>query len=121
MWDIVRECICSAYFYNAAKMKGIGEYLNCRTGILAHLHPTSALCGYSYTPDYVVYQELVMTNKEYMQCVTAVECEWLPKHGSMIYSIRKTIEKNSNVSHEVKIQTQMMNKSPRVHHHEKNN
>lgn len=26
-----------------------------------------------FTPDYVVYHELVMTVKEYMQCVTAVD------------------------------------------------
>lgn len=30
-WDIVRKAICSAYFSNAAKFKGIGEYVNCRT------------------------------------------------------------------------------------------
>jgi len=28
-------------------------------------------------PDYIVYHELTMTSKEYMQCVTAVESEWL--------------------------------------------
>lgn len=31
-WDIVRKAICSAYFHNAAKLKGIGEYINCRSG-----------------------------------------------------------------------------------------
>ena len=31
-WDLVRKAICSAYFHNAAKLKGIGEYVNCRTG-----------------------------------------------------------------------------------------
>lgn len=48
-------------------MKGIGEYLNARTGMPCHLHPSSALYGLGYTPDYVVYHELVMTSKEYMQ------------------------------------------------------
>lgn len=31
-WDVVRKCICSAYFHQAARLKGIGEYVNCRTG-----------------------------------------------------------------------------------------
>lgn len=31
-WDLIRKAICSAYFHNAAKLKGIGEYVNCRTG-----------------------------------------------------------------------------------------
>ena len=34
-WDLVRKAICSAYFHNAAKLKGIGEYVNCRTGALS--------------------------------------------------------------------------------------
>ncbi len=28
-----------------------------------HLHPTSALFGMGFTPDYIVYHELVMTSK----------------------------------------------------------
>lgn len=31
----------------------------CRTGMPAHLHPSSALYGLGFTPDYVVYHELV--------------------------------------------------------------
>lgn len=44
-----------------------GEYVNCRTAIPCHLHPTSALYGLGFTPDYIVYHELVFTSKEYMQ------------------------------------------------------
>ncbi|XP_020959361.1 pre-mRNA-splicing factor ATP-dependent RNA helicase DEAH7-like [Arachis ipaensis] len=43
--DIVRKAICSAYFHNAARLKGVGEYVNCRTGMPCHLHPSSALYG----------------------------------------------------------------------------
>jgi pre-mRNA-splicing factor ATP-dependent RNA helicase DHX38/PRP16 len=28
-------------------------------------------------PDYVVYHELVLTTKEYMQCVSVVDPHWL--------------------------------------------
>ncbi|XP_035229076.1 pre-mRNA-splicing factor ATP-dependent RNA helicase PRP16-like [Stegodyphus dumicola] len=89
-WDVVRKCICSAYFHQAAKLKGIGEYVNCRTGMPCHLHPTSALFGMGYTPDYIVYHELVMTSKEYMQCVTAVDGHWLAELGPMFYSIKES-------------------------------
>ena len=44
-------------------LKGIGEYVNMRTGMPCHLHPTSALFGMGFTPDYIVYHELVMTSK----------------------------------------------------------
>jgi HrpA-like RNA helicase len=62
-WDTVRKAICAAYFHNAAKLKGIGEYVNCRTGIPCFLHPSSALYGLGYTPDYIIYHELVYTTK----------------------------------------------------------
>ncbi|XP_069114434.1 pre-mRNA-splicing factor ATP-dependent RNA helicase PRP16-like [Argopecten irradians] len=87
-WDIVRKCICSSYFHQAARLKGIGEYVNVRTGMPCHLHPTSALFGMGYTPDYIVYHELVMTSKEYMQCVTSVDGQWLAELGPMFYSIK---------------------------------
>ena len=35
----------------------------------AHLHPTSALFGMGFTADHIVYHELVMTGKEYMQVI----------------------------------------------------
>ncbi|KAH8406434.1 hypothetical protein KR222_001427 [Zaprionus bogoriensis] len=89
-WDIVRKCICSAYFYQAARLKGIGEYVNLRTGMPCHLHPTSALYGLGTTPDYVVYHELIMTAKEYMQCATAVDGYWLAELGPMFFSVKET-------------------------------
>lgn len=89
-WDIVRKCICSAYFYQAARLKGIGEYVNLRTGMPCYLHPTSALYGLGTTPDYVVYHELVMTAKEYMQCATAVDGFWLAELGPMFFSVKET-------------------------------
>ncbi|KAI9321550.1 P-loop containing nucleoside triphosphate hydrolase protein [Dichotomocladium elegans] len=88
-WDVIRKCICSAYFHQAARVKGIGEYINCRTGMKCHLHPTSSLFGAGFTPDYVVYHELVLTSKEFMQCVTAVDPYWLAELGPMFFSIRE--------------------------------
>ncbi|KAJ4836427.1 hypothetical protein Tsubulata_043006 [Turnera subulata] len=87
-WDVVRKAICSAYFQNAARLKGVGEYVNCRTGMPCHLHPSSALYGLGYTPDYVVYHELIMTTKEYMQCATSVEPHWLAELGPMFFSVK---------------------------------
>ncbi|KAL7605422.1 hypothetical protein Lser_V15G14609 [Lactuca serriola] len=87
-WDIVRKAICSAYFHNAARLKGVGEYVNCRNGMPCHLHPSSALYGLGYTPDYVVYHELILTSKEYMQCATSVEPQWLAEMGPMFFSVK---------------------------------
>ena len=87
-WDSVRKAICSAYFQNAARMKTVAEYVNLRNGMPCHLHPSSALFGMGVQPEYIVYHELVMTSKEYMQCVTSVEPEWLAELGPMFFSIK---------------------------------
>ena len=91
-WDIVRKAICSSYFYNSARIKGIGEYVNMLTGIPSSLHPSSALFGLGYTPDYVCYHELIMTTKEYMSCVTAVDGEWLAEMGPMFFTIKESYQ-----------------------------
>lgn len=39
----------------------------------AHLHPTSALFGMGFTADHIVYHELVMTAKEYMQVINLLQ------------------------------------------------
>ncbi|KAK8849593.1 hypothetical protein IAR55_004928 [Kwoniella newhampshirensis] len=82
-WDIVRKCITAGYFHQAARVKGIGEYMNIRTGLPCVLHPTSALYGLGYMPDYVVYHE------QYMMCVTSVDPYWLADLGSVFFSIRE--------------------------------
>ncbi len=89
-WDMVRKAICSAYFYNSALMKGLGDYRNLLTGIPCHVHPTSALAGLGYTPDYVTYHELVLTSKSFMQCVTAIEPEWLAELGPVFFSVHES-------------------------------
>jgi pre-mRNA-splicing factor ATP-dependent RNA helicase DHX38/PRP16 len=83
-FDVMRKAICAGYFHQAARVKGIGEFVNIRTGYVAdylwlvllliwgfvasrlptHLHPTSSLYGLGYTPSYVVYHELILTSKE---------------------------------------------------------
>ncbi|KAH9122394.1 hypothetical protein LEN26_010275 [Aphanomyces euteiches] len=89
-WDVVRKAICSAYFYNAGQIKGVGEYVNMLTGMPCNLHPSSSLFGLGYTPDFVVYHELIYTTKEYMQCVTSVDGEWLAELGPMFFSVKES-------------------------------
>jgi len=87
-WDQVRKSICSAYFVHAARLKSVTEYTNLLNGTPANLHPSSAICGIGETPDYVVYHELVLTSREYMRIVTAIDPIWLAELGPMFFSIR---------------------------------
>ncbi|OWB56970.1 hypothetical protein B5S28_g2890 [[Candida] boidinii] len=85
-WDIIKKCICSSFLINAGELKKYGEYSNLRTGVSMKLHPTSSLFGLGDLPKYIVYHELVLTSKEYMNCVTSVEPEWLIEFGEVFYS-----------------------------------
>ena len=111
-WDVVRKAICSAYFANAAKMKTVAEYVNMRSGMPCHLHPSSALFGMGVQPDYIVYHELTMTSKEYMQCVTAVEPEWLAELAPMFFSIKqqgetRTEKRLKEKAHKARMEAEM--------------
>ncbi|OCH94206.1 P-loop containing nucleoside triphosphate hydrolase protein [Obba rivulosa] len=88
-FDSIRKAITAGYFHQAARVKGIGEFVNIRTGVPTHLHPTSALYGLGYTPQYVIYHELILTSKEYMTQVTAVDPYWLAELGSVFYSVKE--------------------------------
>jgi len=88
-FDVIRKAIAAGYFHQAARVKGIGEFVNIRSGLPTHLHPTSALYGLGYTPSYVIYHELILTSKEYMTQVTAVDPYWLAELGSVFYSVKE--------------------------------
>ncbi|KAG7090672.1 Pre-mRNA-splicing factor ATP-dependent RNA helicase PRP16 [Marasmius oreades] len=88
-FDVIRKAITAGYFHQAARVKGIGEFVNIRSGLPTHLHPTSALYGLGYTPTYVVYHELILTSKEYMTQVTAIDAYWLAELGSVFYSVKE--------------------------------
>lgn len=88
-FDVVRKAITAGYFHQAARVKGIGEFVNIRSGLPTHLHPTSALYGLGYTPSHIVYHELILTSKEYMTQVTAIDPYWLAELGSVFYSVKE--------------------------------
>ena len=100
-WDTVRKSICSSYFANSAKLKGVGQYVNLRNGMPCNLHPSSSLYGLGITPEYVVYHELIYTSKEYMRTVTAVDPNWLAELGPMFFEIDESSKDGSKTTKEL--------------------
>lgn len=107
----IRRCLCAAYFHQLAKlvkMHGGGanaEYANVRHPYMKmYIHPTSALAvGGEISPQYVVYDELVLTTREYMQCTTAVEPEWLLQYGSVFYGVSGSVRRKLEMELDFKI------------------
>ncbi|KAL9060188.1 MAG: hypothetical protein Q9162_000802 [Coniocarpon cinnabarinum] len=88
-WDPLRKSICAGYYHQAAVARGITEFSILRTRVGVQLHPTSALNAKGVLPEFVVYHELVLTSKEYMSCVTAVDPMWLADLGGVFYSAKE--------------------------------
>lgn len=101
-WTLVRKTISSGYFHHAAKLRGLGQYVNLQTSLPCHLHPSSSLFLSGLAPEYVVYHEVTVTSKEYMQNVsafyhfvsstnqvTAIEPQWLAELGPMLFETKQ--------------------------------
>ncbi|ESW98499.1 hypothetical protein KL918_002113 [Ogataea parapolymorpha] len=88
-WDVIRKCLCASFFHQAAQFKKHGEYVNLRTGLQMKLHPTASLYGMGDLPKYVIYHELLLTGREYMNYVTAVDGEWLCEFGEIFYAVKE--------------------------------
>ena len=104
-WDLVRECVCAAYFQNAAVFKKYGTYQHMRSGLEMALHPTSALYGMGDLPRYIVYHEVVLTGKmQHANCATAVDGSWLVRYGSVFYARWNRAE--STIEHQRRVEAE---------------
>lgn len=74
--DDLRRCITAGFFANAAKFHYTGTYRTVRDDHPLHIHPTSVLSTEN-PPQWVVFNEVIQTNKEYMRDVTVIKPEWL--------------------------------------------
>ena len=81
----VRRALCSGLFMNAARRDPQEGYKTLSDGQLVALHPSSSLL--KVRPAWVVYQELVMTSREYIREVTAVDPRWLAEAAPSYFRV----------------------------------
>ncbi|KAA0163354.1 hypothetical protein FNF28_04274 [Cafeteria roenbergensis] len=78
----VRRALTSGFFTRAARKDPVEGYKTLSHGQTVFVHPSSSL--FQKGPDWVIYHELVLTTKEYMRSVTAIDPKWLfelaPRH-----------------------------------------
>ncbi|KAK9801965.1 hypothetical protein WJX73_002689 [Symbiochloris irregularis] len=71
----IRKAICSGFFFHAARKDPQEGYKTVVEQTPVFIHPSSAL--FQRQPDWVLYHELVLTSKEYMREVCAIDPKWL--------------------------------------------
>ncbi|EDO14625.1 hypothetical protein Kpol_322p2 [Vanderwaltozyma polyspora DSM 70294] len=95
--DSIRRALVNGFFLNAAKRDG-QEYKTIHGNNSVEIHPSSSLFGREY--EYVIYHSLVMTSREYMSQVLAIEPKWLIESAPHFY---KEMDVNSNSRKRAKI------------------
>jgi len=84
-YNRVRKAICSGFFRNAAKKDPQEGYKTLVEGTPVYIHPSSAL--FNRTPEWLVYNELVLTTREYCHNVTTIEPKWLVEVAPQFFRV----------------------------------
>ena len=74
--DAILKCITMGFFANAARLHYSGVYKTIREDHELHIHPMSVLYVEN-APEYLVFNEVIHTTKEFMRDVTVIKPEWL--------------------------------------------
>nr|XP_039267641.1 LOW QUALITY PROTEIN: probable ATP-dependent RNA helicase DHX37 [Styela clava] len=73
-----------------------GAYSCLLTTEPVFIHPTSVMSQSSKLPEYVVYQEIIETNKSYMKDVMSIELEWLSMLNPQYCTFSSPLEEPSS-------------------------
>lgn len=86
--QVVRQALCSGFFRNSARKDPQEGYKTLIEGTPIYLHPSSALFGKQ--AEWVIYDTLVLTSKEYMHCTTSIEPKWLVEAAPSFFKVAPT-------------------------------
>jgi ATP-dependent RNA helicase DHX8/PRP22 len=82
-FTLVRKAITAGYFTNVARKDPQEGYKTMTEGQTVYIHPGSSL--FQKGGDWVLYHELVLTSKEYMRNVMAIDAKWLTELAPRFY------------------------------------
>ncbi|XP_055853657.1 ATP-dependent RNA helicase DHX33 [Episyrphus balteatus] len=74
--DQVRKCILAGLFDNIAELQRDNFYLTVSGRQRAKIHPSSILHG-KYRPAYIIFTEIVLTERNFLRQVMEIEAEWI--------------------------------------------
>ncbi|KZF19465.1 P-loop containing nucleoside triphosphate hydrolase protein [Xylona heveae TC161] len=84
-YENIRRALCAGFFMQAAKKEGTGKtYMTIKDDQSVLLHPSTVL---GQDSEWVLYNEFVLTTKNYIRTVTSVKAEWLLDIAPAYYDI----------------------------------
>lgn len=80
----IRKALVSGFFMQVAHLERTGHYLTIKDNQVVQLHPSTCL---DHKPEWVIYNEFVLTTKNYIRTVTDIKPEWLVKIATQYYDM----------------------------------
>ena len=68
-YNNIKKSILSGYFMQTAHLQRAGHYMTLKDDQVVAIHPSSTL---DHKPEWVFYNEFVLTSKNYIRTVTEV-------------------------------------------------
>ncbi|KAJ0691657.1 putative RNA helicase [Helianthus annuus] len=70
----IRKAMLAGYFMQVAHLERTGHYLTVKDNQVVHLHPSNCL---DRKPEWVIYNEYVLTSRNFIRTVSEVRGEWI--------------------------------------------
>ncbi|KAJ3395078.1 DEAH-box ATP-dependent RNA helicase prp43 [Lobulomyces angularis] len=83
-WENIKKALCAGFFMQVAHLQKNGKYLTAKDNRPVQLHPS---CGLASKPEWVIYNEYVLTSKDYIRTCTEVTGEWLLDLAPVYYDL----------------------------------
>ncbi|KAI0720859.1 P-loop containing nucleoside triphosphate hydrolase protein [Fomitopsis betulina] len=81
----IRQALVCGFFMQVAHKEGDkGGYLTVKDNQIVNLHPS---CGLDSQPEWVIFNEFVLTTKPYIRTVSEVRPEWLLEYAQQYYDL----------------------------------
>lgn len=82
-WNNIRQALTCGFFMQVAHKEGErGSYLTVKDNQVVRLHLS---CGLDTTPEWVIYNEFVLTTANFIRTVTEVRPEWLLEYAPQYF------------------------------------
>ena len=81
----IRKCLLTGFFMQVAHLERTGHYLTVKDNQVVALHPSTVL---QHKPEWALYNEFVLTSKNYIRMVTDVKGEWLVELAPHYYDLK---------------------------------
>ncbi|CAF0755481.1 unnamed protein product [Didymodactylos carnosus] len=80
----IRKALVSGFFMQIAHLEKTGHYLTIKDNQIVQLHPATVL---DHKPEWVLYNEFVLTTKNYIRTVTDIKPDWLLTISPQYYEL----------------------------------